>query len=183
MYPYRSLYDILAPPKRKIFVSYHHGGDGQYYKAFSSQFCDAYDVVHDSSVDRIIDSDDVDYILRTIRDDYITGTSCTIVLCGAQTPWRKFVDWEIEATLDAQHGLIGVNLPTNPLRQNGNYFVPDRLHDNIVSGYAIWIQWSQLTGVPSLQSGAQFLTQQVELANSRNKQLINNVRSSRLRNG
>ena len=87
MYPQeKSIFDILYPTKRKVFVSYHHGGDAAYYAAFSQQFSETYDVVHDNSVDRLIDSDDVDYVLRKIREDYMIGTSCTIVLCGAQTP-------------------------------------------------------------------------------------------------
>jgi len=49
--------------------------------------------------------------MRGIRENFITGTSCTIVLCGAQTHLRKYVHWEIKATLDKEHGLIGVNLP------------------------------------------------------------------------
>jgi hypothetical protein len=47
--------------------------------------------------------------MQRIRDKHITGTSCTIVLCGSLTPWRKYVDWEIKATLDKEHGLIGIN--------------------------------------------------------------------------
>ena len=35
------LFDLagLAQTKRKIFVSYHHGGDQYYYNAFSDVFC------------------------------------------------------------------------------------------------------------------------------------------------
>jgi hypothetical protein len=132
------LSEILRP-KRKIFVSYHHGNDRYYYDEFARIFASAYEAIQDNSVDRLIDSNDADYVIRKIREDYITGTSCTIVLCGAETPWRKFVDWEIKATLDKQHGLIGVNLPTNPSNANGTCTVPDRLHDNIQTGYALWI--------------------------------------------
>src|SRR5947207_2002675 len=100
--------------KPRIFVSYHHGADRQYYDEFSRRFADSYDVCDDNSVARVIDSDNCEYVMRRIRERYLTGSSCTLVLCGAQTRWRKFVDWEIKATLDKQHGLIGVNLPTNP---------------------------------------------------------------------
>lgn len=63
--------------------------------------------------------------MRRIRGDYLTGTSYTLVLCGKETPWRKFVDWEIKATLDKQQGLIGLGLPSNP-SLNGKVRVPDR---------------------------------------------------------
>ena len=53
---------------------------------------------------------------------YITGTSCTVVLCGGRP--RKFVDWEIKATLDKEHALIGVNLPTSERNLFGQAIVP-----------------------------------------------------------
>src|SRR5438094_9939269 len=118
--------------KRKVFVSYHHGGDQHYYDEFAKYFSDTYDVISDTSLARMIDSDDVDYVIRQIREKYITGSSCNIVLCGLQTRFRKFVDWEINATLDRNHGLIGVKLPTLPV-VNNTCPKPDRLKDNIDS--------------------------------------------------
>lgn len=171
------LFGTLLTPKRRVFISYHHGGDRYYYDEFSRFFSDQYEAIQDSSVDRQIDSNNADYVIRKIREDYITGTSCTIVLCGAQTPWRKFVDWEIKATLDRQHGLIGINLPSNSRDPRGLYTVPDRLHDNIQSGYASWLQWPELNG------GAAFLTSQIEAANARLASLIDNSRALRQRNG
>lgn len=108
---------IQATVRRKVFVSYHHGGDQAYYNAFSKTFHSTYDVITDNSLEREVDSDDVDYVMRRIREDYITGSSCTIVLVGKETYARKYVDWEIKATLDKQHGLIGVQLPTLPVCQ------------------------------------------------------------------
>ncbi len=171
------IFSGLQIPKRKVFVSYHHGGDLDYYNAFTTFFSNNYDVIQDNSVDRVIDSDNVDYVIRNIRESYITGTSCTIVLCGLLTPYRKFVDWEIKATLDKQHSLIGINLPNNPLQQSGAYIVPDRLHDNIVSGYALWLQWNDLNNGPA------FLVQKIEEAKLRQKNLIVNSRDLRKRNG
>lgn len=170
------LLSSLEIPKRRIFVSFHHGNDKPYYDALSHWLSSSYDVVQDNSVIREIDSDNVEYVIRNIRENYITGTSCTIVLCGAQTPWRKFVDWEIKATLDKEHGLIGINLPTN-LPQQNKYVVPDRLVDNIASGYALWLQWTDLN------AGAQFLVTKIEEANSRGRDLIRNTRDLRSRNG
>lgn len=133
------------PPKRKVFISYHHGGDQAYYDGFSKAFGDTYDAIFDNSLERKIDSDNVDYVIQRIRDNFITGSSCTTVLCGAETPWRKYVDWEIKATLDKEHGLVGVNLPTNRANANGKFPVPSRLHDNITSGFAVWVDWREFT--------------------------------------
>jgi MTH538 TIR-like domain (DUF1863) len=164
-----------TPTKHKIFVSYHHRGDQAYYDAFSNAFHDTYDVMRDNSVDREIDSDDVEYVMRCIRENYITGSSCTVVLVGEKTWGRKFVDWEIEATLDKGHGLIGVYLPTASRNPHTNKItVPNRLFDNIESGFAVWRSWERLN-VAQLQ-------QDVAEARFRNKVLIDNSRARRLRN-
>ncbi|SRR6266498_1555336 len=167
---------ITAKPK--VFVSYHHEGDRQYYYEFTRMFGDSYDVCHDNSVDRIIDSDDSDYVIRTIREEYLTGTSCTIVLCGAQTRWRKFVDWEIKASLDKQHALIGVNLPTNPCDSLGRFHKPDRLQDNIDSGFALWVEWNALVA-----GGPAILRTSLQTARLTSRATINNDRGLRKRNG
>lgn len=167
----------LRVPKRRVFVSYHHAGDRMYYEEFSRFFSGTYDVIQDNSVDRKIDSTNAEYVIRNIRENYITGTSCTIVLCGPQTPWRKFVDWEIKATLDRSHGLIGVNLPTNPMRVGGVFVVPPRLHDNILSSYALFLRWAELNSSP------QVLVSRIEEANARSRTFIDNSRTLRRRNG
>lgn len=132
----------MFPPnhriKRKVFVSYHHSGDQAYYDAFSKAFCDTYDVIMDNSLEREVDSDHVDYVMRRIRENYISGSSCTIVLIGKDTWGRKYVDWEIQATLEKEHGLVGVRLPTAPVSAENKVTVPGRLHDNVVKGYALW---------------------------------------------
>lgn len=167
-----------APVKHKIFVSYHHHGDQAYYDAFSKAFHDTYNVIYDNSLERSIDSDDVNYVMRRIRENHITGTSCTIVLVGAESPKRKYIDWEISATLEKGHALIGVRLPTARLTPDNQYvLVPDRLLDNINSGFASWLTWDQITA-----STAQ-LGQHIAEAKNRNVSKINNTRARRVRNG
>ena len=68
------LFDLLLPQtKRKIFVSFHHGGDQNYYNEFSCVFSDKYDVIQDNSLARAIDSDDSEYVMRRIRENHISG--------------------------------------------------------------------------------------------------------------
>jgi MTH538 TIR-like domain (DUF1863) len=162
--------------KRKVFLSYHHGGDQAYYEAFSKTFCDTYDVITDNSLDRRIGSEDVAYVMRRIREDYVTSSSCTLVLVGRDTWGRKYVDWEVDATLEKKHGLIGVRLPTAPVSPDNKITVPGRLHDNIQSGYALWLTWEQIT------AGAQECARYIEQANARDKSLIVNTRERCLRN-
>jgi hypothetical protein len=136
-----------APTKPNVFVSYHHRHDQWYYEALSHNLGLPYCFMQDSSLDRIIDSESADYVLRRIREDYIAGSSCTIVLCGTETPVRKYVDWEIYATLQKRHGLVGVKLPSLSLIANG-CSKPPRLQDNIDSGYAEWVWWEQVYNNP-----------------------------------
>jgi hypothetical protein len=112
--------------------------------------------------------------MRRIREEYLTGTSCTVVLCGKETPWRKFVDWEIKATLDKQHGLVGVGFPDNPVT-NGKVRVPDRFLDNYQSGYAVWLSWEQL--FLNQQPNVAVLRRAIENANAKSKDLIENGRN------
>jgi hypothetical protein len=163
------------PVKRKVFVSYYHDDDQSYYDEFTRFFSEQYDVVQDSSLDRLIDSDDTEYVMRRIRENYIIGTSCTIVLCGPQTRWRKYVDWEVKATLDKQHGLIGIKLPNNISDLQGRCHKADRLQDNIDSGYAVWTTWESST--------IAHLKVCIETANANPKNLIKNDRIMRSRNG
>lgn len=163
--------------RRRIFISYHHGNDRPYYEKLVKTFSDTYEVIQDNSVEREIQSDRTEYVIRQIRENYIKGSSCTLVLCGAETPNRKFVDWEVKATLDKGHGLIAVNLPTNPIQVNGKYTVPDRVFDNLESGYALFVNWGELVATHET------LRRYIEVANSRSNSLINNSRALRYRNG
>lgn len=165
---------LYTQPKRKVFISYHHGNDQLFYDHLSKVYSDKFDIFHDTSLDRAIQSDSADYIRWSIRQNNIHGSSCTIVLCGPETHKRKYVDWEIKATLDKNHGLIGVWLPTLPLINNGTQ-KPDRLQDNINSGFAKWIQWNSLT--PEL------LNRTIEAAIAQPISLAVNSRLMRQRNG
>jgi hypothetical protein len=166
---------LYKPPRRKVFVSYHHGGDQAYYNEFSKFFHDQFEAMFDNSLERQIESENVDYVMQRIRDNHVTGSTCTIVLIGAQTYQRKYVDWEIKATLDKQHGLLGIVLPTHVKSQSGHIIVPDRFNDNANSGYAVWTHWQGLT--------VQVFTQLLETAIAKPKALIENRRAMLQRNG
>lgn len=173
---YNTIPRIPVMTRRKVFLSYHHAGDQVYYDAFSKHFHDMYEAITDNSLERKIDSVDTNYIMRKIRESYLHGSSCTIVLCGANTWRRKYVDWEIYESLQQGMGLVGVWLPSLPQAQNGGTDKPTRLQDNIDSGYAVWTNWSDITSSP------QALSAVIETANVRSSRLINNSRSRMLRN-
>lgn len=131
------------PARPRVFVSYHHERDQAYYDRFAKLFADGYDIITDTSIDRIIASNDTAYQQQVIREQHITGSSITVVLCGAESWKRRWIDWEISMTLNKRHALLGICLPTSQRSANGAVIVPDRLHANIVSGYAHFIQWTE----------------------------------------
>ena len=134
--------------RRKCFISYHH-----VEQAYVDHFVNTFDRAHDIFIarqlgqmpDDIIDSNDTDYVMRRIRQDYIRNSTVTIVMCGKCTWARRYVDWEIQASLRAgetvtPNGLLAIKLPTFAR-------FPDRLDQNMKSGngegtnYAGWIDF------------------------------------------
>ncbi|MEJ1339479.1 MAG: TIR domain-containing protein [Candidatus Sedimenticola sp. (ex Thyasira tokunagai)] len=167
----------LYGQKRKVFISYHHAGDQWYCNTLGELITDVFDIATDRSIDRAIDSDNPEYVMRRIRENHISGTSCTIVLVGPETYGRKYIDWEIKATLDKQHGLLGINLPENPINhQLNSCSKPPRLQDNIDNGYVVWEQWNNVFMDPS------YLKELIERAIAQPKRLINNTRMMMTRN-
>lgn len=56
--------------------------------------------------------------MQQIRDNYLRDSSVTIVLVGKDTWKRKFIDWEISASIrntqnNPRSGLFGIILPTH----------------------------------------------------------------------
>ena len=87
----------------------------------------------------IIDNDrPTEAVLQRIREDHIAQVSVTIVLIGRCTWQRKYVDWEIGASLretptNPRCGLLGILLPQHPNFQQHQFnsrLIPPRLADN-----------------------------------------------------
>lgn len=161
--------------RRKVFVSYHHHGDQHFYDAFANHFGERLELFYDNSLERRIDSNDVTYIMRRIRENHLHGSSCTIVLCGRETYRRKYVDWEIQASLAQQMGVVGIMLPTIEWIGQGTN-KPSRLQRNLDTGYAKWISWETIVSQPDK------LIEAIELANASPKGLIINSAERMLRN-
>ncbi len=155
--------------KRRVFVGYHHHGDQKAYEKFVGDYSDNLQVFSDHSVERAADSDDVDYLARVCRER-IQGTSVTVILVGRQTGGRKFVDWEIMDTLDRRHGLVGILVPGVSEQQA---WLPDRLLDNIRSGYAKYYRYP---------TSASEVYRIIDEAYQAPASLINNTRAKRRNN-
>jgi hypothetical protein len=126
----------------KAFVSYHHAND----QSRATHLRDTYgsnNTLIDRSLTDAYDSASDDYILQLIRQNHLKESTVTIVLIGSETHKRKWVDWEIYASLRpygsrTRNGLLGIYLPNH-----GD--VPARLLDNINSGYAVTMNWSNIS--------------------------------------
>lgn len=77
----------------------------------------------DKSLDEAIDSDNEDYIMRKIREDYLSDSTVTIFLIGqnsAENNWlqnQTFIKRELQASLyngqgNSKNGILGIVLPS-----------------------------------------------------------------------
>ena len=127
--------------RHKCFVSYH-AKNGVAVQRFLDDFEDVFiaKTVGVTDTDDFINSDNRNYVMRRIREEYLTDSTVTIVLVGECTKARKYVDWEIASSLrndpdNGRSGLLGINLKSLGKRA----YAPDRLSDNLASddsGYA-----------------------------------------------
>lgn len=113
-----------ARVRRKVFISYHHAND-QWYKDELLRLNARHQIFIDCSVNtREIDEDLTDEtIRRKIRDEYLADTTVTILLVGAETKYRKHVDWELyssmfDGSVNKKSGIVVINLPS----ANSTYF-------------------------------------------------------------
>ena len=140
--------------RHRVFVSYYHTEDQGYRERFEGLFSDVYDIMVSESVE-IGDIDpnlNTETIRQKIRDEYLRDTTVTVVLVGAHTWQRKFVDWEIGSSIrqtqyNSRSGLLGILLPTYPRAQGdptkyNPYTIPPRLHDNVECDFAKIYNWS-----------------------------------------
>ena len=120
--------------RHKCFISYH-SEDAEYAAAFVEAFEDIFiprAIGVEEEDGSIIDSTDVDYLRDVIRREYLGESTVTIVLVGLCTWARKFIDWEIYASLRdsknaTRNGLLGILLP----HAAGEAPPPERLKDNV----------------------------------------------------
>ena len=126
------------PKRHNVFISYFHRDDQEYKDRFVRMMGDC---IIDKSVNfGAIDDNNAptEATLQRIREDYIAQVSVTVVLIGSCTWQRKYVDWEIGASLrctatNPRSGLLGILLPGHPnsgTRQCNPRLIPPRLADN-----------------------------------------------------
>lgn len=138
----------MTDVRHKVFISYHHDDEIEV-----AQFLETFDYERRVFISRglgigmtddIIDSTNVDYVMRRIRELYLRDSTVTIVLIGKCTWARRYVDWEIQASLrhgsvTIPNGLLGIVLPSAGSKPTA----PPRLAQNLKNdegkdGYAQW---------------------------------------------
>ena len=121
---------------RNVFISYAHRLDQDDADEFRTNFGINSDAFSDRSL-----SGDIGYLSDdTIKNSYIRpkikNSSVTIVLIGAETGGRWWVDWEIyyslyKGTGNERNGLLGIRIPRK------THWVPNRMKENSQMGLII----------------------------------------------
>ena len=132
---------------RNCFISYHHNNDQDYLTELR-------EVVKSMKVSDYSLKNDIGHltnetIYNKVRNKMRT-CSVTVIIIGERTGHRKWIDWEIWASLRGYNhptdrkksfkpnGLLAIFLPGN------NHSIPERLQDNIDSEYAVCMRWRNL---------------------------------------
>jgi hypothetical protein len=126
---------LPQPVRRTVFISFAQS-DRTEVNAFVYRWTQQDRVFIPKAVgvafgDDLIDSDDSDYVIGRIRRDYLSDSTITLVLIGRCTHSRRFVDWEIKASLRqgqnyTPNGLLGILLPS----AGGSAYLPPRFAAN-----------------------------------------------------
>lgn len=167
-------------PRRKVFISYH-GDDRGAVQDFISRFDDVEDQFIFRGIampEDIINSDDPDYIMGQIRERFLGDSTVTLVLIGRCTWARKFVDWEVQASLRRRaagpppNGLLAVLLDPGATRGK----LPERVKKNTDSGYAKFRSYpasgQQLAGW--IEDAFEARTERAELIENPRARKVNN---------
>jgi hypothetical protein len=118
----------------KCFISFHVADKAavdDFCEKFSGSFIRRGVVMEDD----IINSGHTDYVMRRIRKLYLKDSTVTIVLFGQCTWARRFVDWEVQASLrnpadGYPNGVVAIQL------WESYKHLPERVQLNVDGGYS-----------------------------------------------
>lgn len=127
--------------KRRIFISFDHN-DTQQVLGFLGlrNIIDDFEF-YNHKLDRRINSPDVEYVTRVIREEYIRPASVTVVLIGNNTAASKWVQWEIQESIRQGKGILGIRL------RDTMGPIPAGIPTKAVGGwdpdkFSAWIEWA-----------------------------------------
>jgi hypothetical protein len=118
----------------KCFISYN-AADKDAVDKFCEKFSGSFIRRGLKMEDDIIDSTNTDYVMQRIRSLYLKDSTVTIVLIGKCTWARRFVDWEVQASLrnpadGYPNGVVAIQL------WDSYTTLPNRVNLNVDSGYS-----------------------------------------------
>lgn len=125
--------------RRRVFISFSQR-DRNEVDQFIYQFATVAKVFSPyvlgvSSNDDFINSTNPEYVMSQIREKYLQDTTVTIVLVGTCTHSRRYVDWELKASLRrgtyTPNGVMGIILPSS----GRSAPLPPRLQANWSEGH------------------------------------------------
>ncbi len=125
---------LPSSPKRKVFVSFFQN-DRAEVETFILNWATNAQVFTPKALgivgnEDFIDSTNPEYVMGQIRQKYLGDSTVTIVLLGACTHSRRYVDWEIKTSLRrgdyTPNGLIAILLPS----AGGSAYLPERFRAN-----------------------------------------------------
>ncbi len=131
--------------RRKVFVS-HYKGDREAIQNFIDKWAYEEGVFIPKQLGVFDDEDFINslnssYVMQQIRKKYLEDSTVTIVLIGTCTHSRRYVDWEIKASLQqgegVPNGLLGIVLPY----LNTPPHVPERFVLNFSSNEDCYAQY------------------------------------------
>ena len=128
---------MKLPIRRRCFISYHHA-DQEPVNGFINTF----DATHDVFIARalgtdmdptVVNSNNPEYVMQRINRLAFSGSTVTIVIVGRCTWARRYVDWEVQASLRSgpsttPNGLLAIQLPSHV---GSGRPLPDRVRRNI----------------------------------------------------
>jgi len=171
--------------KRKVFISFHQK-DRAEVDAFIDRWATRESVFIPKALgvsdnDDFIDSGNPEYVMSQIRAKYLGDSTVTIVLVGQCTHSRRYVDWEIKASLtqgeDPPNGLMGIILPSC----GATAYLPPRLEENWSKGHVncyarYWVAPSSVTELGSwIEDAFQARTTRADLIKNSQKMMKYNA--------
>jgi len=127
--------------KRRIFISFDHD-DTNKVNGFLGlrNILDNFEF-YNHKLDIEVQSNNVDYIKRVIRENYIKPASVCVVLIGNNTWSSEWVTWEIKECLQQRMGILGIRLkdtygqvPAVVPQSHVGDWQPDK--------FSQWIEWA-----------------------------------------
>lgn len=125
--------------RRKVFLSYD-SRDQSLMEDFINRWTERDHVFLPRFIgcfdEGIINSGDCNYVMGRIRREYVADSTVTLVFVGTCTHGRRYIDWELKASLRRgetylPNGLLAIAIPGYT-----SLHLPGRLLLNVDSGYA-----------------------------------------------